>query len=50
MRRGHHSLKPINVVVDKETGEYRLPHRMCAKDLTYRGRQVVADIEEEATE
>jgi large subunit ribosomal protein L32 len=46
MRRSHHALKPVNVIVDKETGEFRLPHQMCAKDLSYKGRQVIADIEE----
>lgn len=25
-RRSHHALKPVNVVIDKETGEPRLPH------------------------
>jgi large subunit ribosomal protein L32 len=41
MRRSHLALQKINVIVDSETGEYRLPHRMCASDLTYRGRKVV---------
>lgn len=27
-RRSHHALKPINVVIDKETGEPRLPHHV----------------------
>ena len=46
MRRAHHAIKPVNVIVDKETGEFRLPHRMCAKDLSYKGRQVVVDMDE----
>lgn len=50
MRRGHHALKPVNVIVDKETGEFRLPHRMCAKDLSYKGRQVVVDMEDDSEE
>lgn len=41
MRRSHHAIKGINVVVDKETGEYRLPHQMSMKDGTYNSRQVV---------
>ncbi|MEY3197057.1 MAG: ribosomal protein [Pseudomonadota bacterium] len=41
MRRAHHALKPINVIVDKETGEFKLPHRMSLKDGTYNGRTVV---------
>jgi len=28
-RRSHHALKPINVVIDKETGEPRLPHHVA---------------------
>ena len=43
MRRSHHALKGINVVVDKETGEYRLPHQMSMKDGTYNSRQVVIE-------
>lgn len=41
MRRAHHALKPINVIVDKESGEYKLPHHMSAKDGTYNGRKVI---------
>jgi large subunit ribosomal protein L32 len=41
MRRSHHALKTINVIIDKETGEYRLPHRMSIKDGTYNGRTVI---------
>jgi large subunit ribosomal protein L32 len=41
MRRSHLALQKINVIVDSETGEYRLPHRMCSSDLTYRGRKVI---------
>ncbi len=41
MRRSHHALKTINVIVDKETGEYKLPHHICKKDGSYNGRIVV---------
>ena len=41
MRRSHLALQKINVIVDSETGEYRLPHRMCNTELTYRGRKVI---------
>jgi large subunit ribosomal protein L32 len=41
MRRSHLALKTINVIVDKDTGEYRLPHQMSSKDGTYNGRQIV---------
>ena len=45
MRRSHHALKPVNVIVDKETGEYKLPHHMSMKDGTYNGRNVVAQVD-----
>jgi large subunit ribosomal protein L32 len=41
MRRSHLALGKINVIVDSETGEYRLPHRMSLKDSTYGGRKVL---------
>jgi len=45
MRRAHHALKPINVIVDKETGEYKLPHHMSRKDGTYNGREVLTQVD-----
>ena len=48
MRRSHHALKPINVVVDKETGEYKLPHHISTKDGTYNGRAVVVQLDDSA--
>lgn len=41
MRRSHHALKGVNVIEDKVTGEYRLPHHISLKDGTYNNRQVV---------
>jgi large subunit ribosomal protein L32 len=41
MRRAHHALKKINVVVDATTGEYKLPHHISLADGYYNGRQVV---------
>ncbi|MDX1916760.1 MAG: 50S ribosomal protein L32 [Rickettsiaceae bacterium] len=41
MRRSHHAIAKINVIVDKETGEYRLPHQMNPKDGLYNGRKVL---------
>ena len=40
MRRSHHALGKINVIIDKETGEYRLPHHMNALDGKYNGRVI----------
>ncbi|WP_341764196.1 50S ribosomal protein L32 [Candidatus Tisiphia endosymbiont of Beris chalybata] len=41
MRRSHLALGKINVVVDSETGEYKLPHHISLVDGTYNGRQVI---------
>jgi large subunit ribosomal protein L32 len=41
MRRSHHALKGVNVIEDKVTGEYRLPHHVSLKDGTYNNRQVI---------
>ena len=41
MRRSHHALKPVNVIVDSETGEYKLPHHISSADGTYKGRNVL---------
>lgn len=51
MRRSHHALSKINVVVDSVTGEFKLPHHISLTDGTYNGREVIvakADDEEEA--
>jgi large subunit ribosomal protein L32 len=42
MRRAHHALGKINVVVDSRTGEYKLPHHVSLIDGTYNGRLVIA--------
>lgn len=41
MRRSHHAIKKINVVVDAVTGEYKLPHHISLVDGYYNGRQVL---------
>ena len=41
MRRSHHALKKINIVVDSKTGEYKLPHHVSMVDGYYKGKQVV---------
>lgn len=41
MRRAHHSLKPINVIFDQDSGEPRLPHQMDASTGEYNGRTIV---------
>ncbi|MDZ5762598.1 50S ribosomal protein L32 [Candidatus Cyrtobacter comes] len=50
MRRAHDAISPVNVVVDKETGEYRLPHHVSRKDGMYNGKFVLkASTESEET-
>ena len=49
MRRSHLALGKINVIVDSQTGEYKLPHHISSSDGTYNGRQVVVK-RPEATE
>ena len=43
MRRSHHALKPVQLVIDKESGDYCLPHRLNEMEGTYKGRQVVVE-------
>lgn len=46
MRRSHHAISKINVIIDKNTGEYRLPHHICTLDGTYNDREIVVAREE----
>tara|TARA_B100001964_G_C13645394_1_gene342375 strand:+ start:81 stop:260 length:180 start_codon:yes stop_codon:yes gene_type:complete len=39
-RRSHHRLKSVNIVEDKESGEFRLSHHIDLKTGLYKGRQV----------
>lgn len=39
-RRSHHALKNMKVVVDKESGNLRLPHRLDEATGMYRGKQI----------
>ena len=41
MRRSHDSIKPLNIVEDKESGEPRLSHRIDLSTGMYNGRQVL---------
>ncbi len=49
-RRSHHALKQIQVMVNPVTGEYQLPHHICASDGTYKGRKVVVKNNQEPVE
>lgn len=50
MRRAHDALKPINVIMDQDSGEYRLPHQMDKSTGSYNGRQVVTAKEDDSEE
>ena len=41
MRRSHDSLKSINIIEDKESGEPRISHRIDLSTGMYNGRQVI---------
>ena len=41
MRRSHDSLKQINIIEDKESGEPRISHRIDLSTGTYNGRQIL---------
>ena len=41
MRRSHDSLKKINVILDKESGEPRLSHKMDLATGMYKGREIL---------
>lgn len=50
MRSSHLALGKINVVIDSQTGEYKLPHHISLVDGTYNGRQVIVKKEEKDEE
>ena len=41
MRRSHLSLKYLNIILDKDSGEPRLSHRIDKSTGMYKGRQVL---------
>ena len=41
MRRSHDSLKQINIIEDKDSGEPRLSHRIDLSTGIYNGRQIL---------
>ena len=41
MRRSHHSLDKINIILDKDSGEPRLPHQIDKSTGMYKGRQIL---------
>ena len=41
MRRSHDSLKQINIILDKESGEPRLSHKIDLATGMYNGREIL---------
>ena len=41
MRRSHDSIKELNIIEDKESGEPRLSHRIDISTGIYNGRQIL---------
>ena len=40
-RRSHHKITAANVIEDKKSGEYRLPHHIDLKTGTYNGKKIL---------
>ena len=40
-RRSHHKLSSINIIEDKKSGEFRLPHHIDLKTGIYNGKQIL---------
>ena len=40
MRRSHHSLNKINILIDKDSGEARLSHQIDKSTGFYKGREI----------
>lgn len=43
MRRAHDALSRINVIVDKDTGEYRRSHHMDVSSGSYNNKQIIVE-------
>ena len=41
MRRSHNSLKKLNIVLDKDSGEPRLSHKIDLSTGMYKGREIL---------
>jgi len=41
MRRSHDALTPLNISIDKTTGEYKLAHHVSKIDGMYNGKKMV---------
>ncbi len=41
MRRSHNSIKDINIIIDKDSGEPRISHTIDKSTGMYKGRQII---------
>tara|TARA_Y100001970_G_C13940860_1_gene703098 strand:- start:14 stop:202 length:189 start_codon:yes stop_codon:yes gene_type:complete len=41
MRRAHDSIKELNIILDKDSGEPRLSHQIDKSTGIYKGRQIL---------
>ena len=41
MRRSHNAVRDINIILDKESGEPRLSHKIDKSTGIYKGRQIL---------
>ena len=41
MRRSHHRLSSVNIIEDKKSGEYKLPHHVDLKSGYYNGKKIL---------
>ncbi|MGI4776286.1 MAG: 50S ribosomal protein L32 [Janthinobacterium lividum] len=48
MRRSHLALGKINVIIDKDSGEYRLPHNIDRSNGKYNNLAIVVRKDEDA--
>tara|TARA_E500000178_G_scaffold336713_1_gene375070 strand:+ start:3433 stop:3606 length:174 start_codon:yes stop_codon:yes gene_type:complete len=41
MRRSHHKLSSVNLIEDKKSGEFKLPHHVDLKSGYYNGKKIL---------
>ena len=49
MRRSHDSLKSINIIEDKNSGEPRISHRIDLSTGIYNGKQIIKQKDQKET-
>ena len=41
MRRSHYKISQLNIIIDKDSGEPRLPHRIDISTGMYKGKAIL---------